>query len=265
VLAENALGVQSNKHPDGWGVAYYVEGAPHVMKSPTTALSDSIFHRVSGVVASETVLAHVRQATQGENTVLNCHPFQHGRWTFAHNGDIPNFASKKALLVERISPRFRRYVLGDTDSEVLFYIFMSLLRERAPHGDADTANVVETLRTLEALVREICDEEGARSLLTIIVTDGGVMAAMQGGKQLFFSTFKRRCADREQCPHLSEVCENETRTGFVNHLIFSSEVLSGENVWVAMGEGDIVAVDRNLRLFEGRSGRAALPVLGAAC
>src|SRR4051794_40838657 len=57
LAAENALGVQSNLHPDGWGVAFYIDGAPHVTRSPSTALGDALFHRLSGVVASETVLA----------------------------------------------------------------------------------------------------------------------------------------------------------------------------------------------------------------
>ena len=70
LAAENALGVQSNDHPDGWGVAFYVDGAPHVTRSPLTALGDSLFHRLSGVVSSQTVLAHVRKATQGDKTCL---------------------------------------------------------------------------------------------------------------------------------------------------------------------------------------------------
>src|SRR4029077_15509897 len=82
LAAENALGVQSNQHPDGWGVPFYVDGSPHVTRSPTTALGDALFHRLSGIVSSETVLAHVRKATQGALTVLNCHPFQYGRWVF---------------------------------------------------------------------------------------------------------------------------------------------------------------------------------------
>ena len=35
--ADNALGTQSTEHRDGWGVAYYVDGAPHITRSPTTA------------------------------------------------------------------------------------------------------------------------------------------------------------------------------------------------------------------------------------
>jgi len=33
VQADNALCSLSEQHPDGWGVAYYVDGTPHVMRS----------------------------------------------------------------------------------------------------------------------------------------------------------------------------------------------------------------------------------------
>ena len=117
-------GVQSNQHSDGWGVAFYVDGAPHLTRSPTTALGDDLFHRLSGVVSSETVIAHVRKATQGENTVLNCHPFQYGRWVFAHNGDIPSFRERKKALLSEVAPGMRRFILGETDSEVFFYLVL---------------------------------------------------------------------------------------------------------------------------------------------
>ena len=103
VQADNALGQLSTDHPDGWGVAYYVDGAPHVTRSPSAAIDDHIFHRVSGVVASETVIAHVRKATVGGLNVLNCHPFQYGRWVFAHNGEIKKFDDSREALVNTTS------------------------------------------------------------------------------------------------------------------------------------------------------------------
>src|SRR5215510_13114829 len=125
LAAENALGKQSNEHPDGWGVAFYVDGAPHITRSPETALGDALFHRLSGVVSSETVLAHVRKATQGPKTVLNCHPFQYGRWVFAHNGDIPAFESRREALFAQIAPELSRFILGETDSELVFFLFLT--------------------------------------------------------------------------------------------------------------------------------------------
>jgi len=263
VLAENALGVQSHKHPDGWGVAYYVDGCPHLTRSAATALGDALFHRLSGVVASETVLAHVRQATQGKSSVLNSHPFQYGRWVGAHNGDIPNLEEVRAELRAEISPRLLRFALGDTDSELLFFQFLSRLAEYGPLGGSHAlADVVDALRRTVRRTREICDTAQHHALLTLLFTDGQSLVACQGGRQLYYSTYKRRCSDREVCASLSAECEAPTQTGRVNHLIVSSEPLQGENVWVELDEGDVVGVDHGMRVVRARLDGADLPVLG---
>ncbi|NLY94733.1 MAG: class II glutamine amidotransferase [Myxococcales bacterium] len=253
--ADNALGPISSNHPDGWGVAYYVDGSPHVTRSAQTALGDQLFHRLSGVVSSETVLAHVRKATQGDVNVLNCHPFQYGRYTFAHNGDIPNFASRRARLLDEIVPRLRGFILGDTDSEAIFYLLLSQLSAYGPlTARLSVEEVAAAVRKTERIVRELCDEPGARSLLTMIVTDGTAMVAVQGGKELFFSTYKQRCGDREICPHLSAACEAPSPSGHVNHFLVSSEPIEGENVWSPLSEGEIVGVDFRMRLHRDDGG-----------
>ncbi len=249
VAAENALGTQSNQHPDGWGVAYYVDGCPQLTRSPSHALGDQLFHQLSAVVASQTVLAHVRKATQGANTVLNCHPFQHGRWVFAHNGDIPSFQTRRDALLQLVAPRLRAFILGDTDSELLFYILLSKLAERCP---LDRFAALSDLRSASleavALVRRVTDSEGERALLTFIITDGSCMLAHHGGKPLFLSTYKQRCSERDLCPHLRPVCEAPSESGFVNHFIISSEPLGGENVWQALTAEQTVGVDGRMQL-----------------
>jgi glutamine amidotransferase len=266
--AENALGAQSNAHPDGWGVAYYVDGSPHVTKSPTHALGDQLFHRLSGLVSSETVLAHVRKATQGSKGLLNCHPFQFGRWVFAHNGDIPGFSEGLGpLLRELIAPRLRRFVLGDTDSETIFFIFLSLLERARPLSQKPELNdVIDAVQATLERVRSVCQGQvqDRPVLLTFIVTDGDVMVATQGGKELAFSTYKRRCPDRDRCPSLSSVCEAPTPNGQVNHLIISSERLQGSNVWEELAPGDILAVDGRMRAVRASFGRCSVePLVGA--
>lgn len=248
--ADNALATQSNEHPDGWGVAFYIDGAPHVTRSPTTALGDQLFHKLSGVVASQTVLAHVRKATQGELSVLNCHPFQYGRWIFCHNGDIPNFDEHRAELLALVAPALRRFILGDTDSEVIFFIILTqLAQQKTLSADYSAHDVLAALRLGCDLVRETCDKGDAKSLLTMVMTNGTTMIAHQGGKELYRSTHKTRCSDRGHCPSLSPECEAPTQTGFVNHFLLSSEPLQGENVWEPMAEGELVGVDETMRLL----------------
>ncbi len=253
VGADNALRVQSERHRDGWGVAYYVDGTPHVTKSSASAVDDTLFSRVSGVVASETVVAHVRNATQGNLSVLNAHPFQYGRWIFAHNGDIPEFEEVRDVLMSEIAPRLRRFVLGDTDSEVIFYLFLSELQRQGPlASNMAVDEVMAALSTAVKTVREICDtpQRGHTSLLTLLTTNGSALAATQGGKELHWATYKTRCPDRDHCPSLAPECEAPTKTGFVNHLILSSEPLGGENVWQALEPGDMIGVDWRMKLAQ---------------
>src|SRR5690606_13851596 len=122
------------------------------------------------------------------------HPFQYGRYTFAHNGDVPNYAERRARLLSAIMPRLRGVILGDTDSEAIFYLFPSQLSAYGPlTSRLGVEEVGAALRATQSIVRELCDEGDARALLTMIVTDGTAMAAVQGGKELYFSTHKTRC------------------------------------------------------------------------
>ncbi len=265
VAADNALGRQSVQHPDGWGVAYYVDGAPHVTRSPSHALSDALFHRVSGVVSSETVLAHVRKATVGPQTVLNGHPFQYGRWVFAHNGDVPRFSEAwRRPLMNEVAPRLRRFILGETDSEVLFFVFLTRLTESGPLDKPHAVDeVIEALARTMDEVRAICAPlaEDEQLLATCIVTDGSTMVAHQGGKELSWSSHKTRCADRDAGPSLSPECEAPSQTGYVNHFIVSSEPLQGENVWNELSPGELVGVDWRMRLRTRAPGRRQLAVV----
>ena len=262
LAAENALGVQSNAHPDGWGVAFYVDGAPHVTRSPLTAVGDQLFHRLSGVVSSQTVLAHVRRATHGAKTVFNCHPFQHGRWVFAHNGDVANFGAVREALVAEIAPTLRTFILGETDSEVVFFLFLTLLREATQAGASSRLETaMEAMQQTVARVRRIADQ-GVVSSLTLIATDGEVLVAAQGGKELFVSTHKTRCSDRERCASLSPACEGPSPDGRVNHFVLSSEPLHGENVWTALNPGEVIGIAGDMRPRRGLIGRALLPLAG---
>ena len=252
VNADNALAEQSARHPDGWGVAYYIDDAPHVTRSSSTAIDDALFRRVSGVVSSQTVLAHIRKATQGERTVLNCHPFQYGRWVFAHNGDIPGFEHCREAIEAEVSPRLRRFILGDTDSERIFFLFLTKLeRHGRLSNNFGVEPVAEVLAETVQHVRDIADgRDGYKdALLTLMVTNGVTMAAIQGGKELYWTTYKTRCADREQCPHYAAVCEAPTSTGFVNHLIMSSEPVSDDNIWHEFVPHEVVGVDWRMRLM----------------
>ncbi len=278
VSADNALMQQSERNPDGWGVAYFLGGAPHVVKSVSSAVSDEIFRRVSGVVTSETVLAHVRKATQGNLAhlnILDTHPFQYGSWVMVHNGNIANFPEVKRELLERVPKVLRRFILGQTDSELLFYLLLGRMAERCelerrgyPLRDLAAA-ARETIEIVCELAGPICPDDGGApqdNFLTFVITNGQTMLAHQGGKTLHCSTYKNHCPERDSCPYWAQECERKVDGGFVSHLVFSSEPLQGENVWEPMQVGEMIGVDWRMQMQRFPVGvstgsSAALPVL----
>ena len=261
VSADNALMNQSPKHPDGWGVAYYVENTPQLVRSLSTAINDKLFKKVSGLVAAQTVLAHLRKATIGNQNILNTHPFQHGRWTFVHNGNIKNFDQHRSQLENWISPIFKRLLLGETDSEVLFFIILTEIYQKAQQlGKAPhQLTLKETAFSAKAAILKItqlvgpCNSNDAaeptETFLTFVLTDGDLMLGYQGGKNLYYSTHKTRCPDRNHCTFFNNSCENPIKTGGVNHLIFSSEPLKGSNVWKPIAFDSMVGVNRKMDIW----------------
>ncbi len=257
VRADNALGIQSNDHPDGWGVSYYVGDSPHIIKSGKTAINDSIFQKISGVVSSQTVMAHIRKATLGEINILNTHPFQFGHWTFAHNGNIKDFSKVRDKLLDNITPEFRRYILGTTDSELIFYYLISNIAARVNIHDS-YIKIAPVMEAVEETIKEIIkiigplhlenDGPNTENYLTFIITNGKVMVGINGGKNLYYSTYKNRCLDRDNCPSFAPEREAATTTGSINHLIFSSEPLSGDNIWLKMDAFEMIGVDNHMKL-----------------
>jgi glutamine amidotransferase len=250
--ADNALCRQSKRHPDGWGVAYYVDGSPHIVKSAASALTDHLFHRVSGLVSSETVIAHIRKATVGPKTILNSHPFQYGRWVFAHNGTVPRFEEVRPAFHSMIAPKLLRYILGETDSEVLFFMFLTELAKSGSLAEQhDNDAITKALATTVSKVREVADSRAGveASALTLMICDGSALVATRNGRQLFYSTYKSRCPERDTCSSFGPECEAPTKTGVVNHFILSSEPLGGENIWIEIPEEHVVGVDVDMKLM----------------
>lgn len=259
VSADNTLHDLSQKHPDGWGVAYYLEKTPHLIKSIDCAMEDQIFQKVSGVVSSQTVVAHIRKATQGNHTILNSHPFQYGKWIFAHNGNIKSFTSVKDNLLQLVEKDLKRYILGSTDSEILFFIILTELQKlhrlessQVPSQTLILAveNAIEKIIPIIGQLNHNHSPVESENYLTFVLTSGATMLAFNGGQDLFYCTYKTHCPEKACCPSFAPCCESEPgEDKRVNHLIFSSERISGPNKWKLLKRGQIVGVDAQMKLF----------------
>lgn len=105
----------SGPHKDGWGIAWYEDGDIRLVKERLPAAGSRWVRFVQqNPFAANTVISHVRKATEGEVATRNCQPFVRelgGAWhAFAHNGHLGS--------METTTSRFRP--VGETDSEGAF-------------------------------------------------------------------------------------------------------------------------------------------------
>ena len=238
--AENALRVQSREHPDGWGLAWYVGGAPRVLRSLEAAHADRSFEDAGGAIKTHAVIAHVRKASVGGVALENTHPFEHGRWVFVHNGTVPDWERARPLLEAQLDPGLRRGLRGETDSERCFSLFLTRLQRRCDPEAAGFDDAVLALRETVAAVRAASEggPEGEAST-TFALTDGQLLLACRRGRTLHSSRPPPDSAGR------------------VGWLAISSEdprtapATAGHAPWELLGEDCWCGVDAGLRLHRG--------------
>jgi glutamine amidotransferase len=181
------LGVETT-NGDGFGVGWYgTEGVPEpaLLRGVGPAWSDVNLREVSRSTVSPLFLAHIRASTGTAVQQTNCHPFRHRNWLWMHNGAIRDFATLKRDLVFSIDPELYPLMSGSTDSEVMFYLALSLGLEHGP------LNAVERM---VGLVESIGRSYGVEfpMQMTVATTDGDRLWCFRyssegDSRSLFFS------------------------------------------------------------------------------
>jgi len=132
-------------HVDGYGLAilrpnhssWKVHKYPGTCEGNPRCLPE--IERLMRGVQSTHILGHIRTASKNSAVVLeNTHPFVYQDNVFAHNGGIRDFEQHRSSLLKHVSPKYRSHILGTTDTEVLFYMWLTRLRDGFEQGDTDT-------------------------------------------------------------------------------------------------------------------------------
>jgi predicted glutamine amidotransferase len=142
-LIEQSLTSRMGAEPtngDGFGIGWYAaSGEPGIFKSTEPAWNDRNLRDLSGHVESHLFLAHVRATTGTPVQQTNCHPFRYGKWLWMHNGLIGDWLTLKRDLVLAVDPALYPLIEGTTDSEVLFFLALTLGLEDDPPGAVERA------------------------------------------------------------------------------------------------------------------------------
>ncbi len=172
---------------DGFGVGWYGEGnTPGVFHSVEPAWNDRNLRELAGHVESGLAFAHIRAATATPVQLTNCHPFRHGNWLWMHNGVIYDFHNVKRDLVLAVDPSLYPEIEGSTDSEVFFYLALTLgLEDDPPKAVQDAVGFIEATGRRHGVEHPI--------QMTVATTDGESIWAFRyssegRSRSLFFST-----------------------------------------------------------------------------
>jgi glutamine amidotransferase len=151
-------------------------------RSTTLPVYDRNLRHLARKLAPTCILAHVRGAELSETAIvseLSVHPFHWPgtRVAFAHNGHLREFDRMRFSLVPHIRPELQRRIGGMGDTEWLYAVFLSRLRD--PFGMPDVDELAEaTVKTLEIVraVRELHQIETS-SPTNLFATTGRALVA----------------------------------------------------------------------------------------
>ncbi len=170
--------------PLGWGVGFYQSGEVLMRRRPIDDRAEIDVAKNCADVRADVMIGHVRVATVGALRTENTHPFRYRQWLFAQTGTIPAFDSLRERLVASVPEFLRGDIRGETDSEVVFHIFLSFLHDAGRLNDAavDEAVVGSALRSTLQVVDQMAAEGGhPPAPLNMIVTNGDFLVAVRRG------------------------------------------------------------------------------------
>ena len=172
---------------DGFGIGWYGVGdTPGVFHSVEPAWSDRNLRDLAGHIRSPLVFAHIRASSGSPVQQTNCHPFRHGRWLWMHNGVLHDFPRVKRELALAVDPSLYPQIEGSTDSEVFFFLALTLGLEDDPPAAVERA---------VGLIEEVGRRRGVEQpiQMTVATTDGERVWAFRyssegQSRSLFYST-----------------------------------------------------------------------------
>ena len=178
-LPRQAVAVKGREQADGWGAAFYsAAGGLEIVKSrgPISAEKDR-FSLAVDKNRSGLSLAHIRAASNPLGLpreellgAVNTQPFSGNGFVFAHNGILEIPAEIKTTL-----GRYKKFIKGVNDSEILFWQIMKMLDA---YGDPALAleMAAEEIRTVWLSVKDrYPGKKAPYHGLNIFLSDGSAL------------------------------------------------------------------------------------------
>ncbi|MBW2458459.1 MAG: class II glutamine amidotransferase [Deltaproteobacteria bacterium] len=178
-----------------WGVGFYQAGEVLLKRRPIDERTELDIADMIPDVRSDILITHVRRATVGDLRTDNTHPFRYRQWMFADTGTVDDFGSVRERLLEALPTFLRRSLRGDTDSELLFHLFLSFLHDagKLDFPTVTPEDVFPALKSSLALLDRIGREaEVEPSSLNIMLATPEYLIAAHRGAPMAYRLLKGR-------------------------------------------------------------------------
>jgi predicted glutamine amidotransferase len=220
---------------DGFGLGWYGTGeGPGVYHSIEPAWGDANLRHLAAHIESPLFLAHVRATSGTAVQESNCHPYNHGRWLFVHNGLINEFRTLRRELMLAIDPALFADIQGSTDSELLFYMALTNGLEDDPLDALErTIGFVEDCAAGHGIDRAIQASIG--------VSDGerlwAIRYSTEGNSRTLFAS-----ADAHSVKQLHPENPRLQRLSDEDRLVVSEPLADLPGVWIEFPESSALTV-----------------------
>ena len=128
--------------------------------------NDHNLRPVTKMIRTKFIFSHIRAikpfSPYSSVHIFNCHPFIYKDFAWMHNGDVSKFLENKYKIIKRIDDEFIPFIKGNSDSEYIFYLFLTFLKENKNKNYIDIFNIL-----FSWIIKEI----NGSSSLNIALTD----------------------------------------------------------------------------------------------
>lgn len=163
-----------------WSKNSFRPDLPFFYKTTELPFFDKNLYRLSRKITTDCLLAHVRGVEYSTNETVadqNVHPFklEGTQLAFAHNGNLAEMPTMKRALIDYIKPDIYAQIRGTTDSEWIYSLFLSQLRDYTQDVSLDEAwqALITTLEIISNVRKKNQIQES--SPVNLFVTNGNYL------------------------------------------------------------------------------------------
>jgi predicted glutamine amidotransferase len=158
---------ENSFHLDGYGFSWLSNKKWRTYKSPELYLQDThLEKKLPKRLKSNIVIGHIRNKIYGKASKENTHPFFFKNQVFFHNGFVKDFMKHKEEIMAKVDKKYHSHIKGETDSECLFYLFLTIKDFIAAQPKTDQFMV-----DISKLFFQTLREMNLSCLVNIIFTD----------------------------------------------------------------------------------------------